>query len=109
MLHGPTNDGAWASDLVSMLEADTISGFALLSHRGEPIAAHGTLQQQFPPSEASQAPLAALEVLQLFDARRDPDAQCTTFMLCRQRQQVRCQGMSLRIAAHEWSQPQMRV
>lgn len=87
MLH----DKPWDDELAGMLDSGLVSGYALLSHRGEPIAAHGALEHEFtPPTDADAAP-AAVRMLELFGPRTDADEHSTAFELCGDRQQV-CAG-----------------
>lgn len=82
---------AWDGQLRDLLQNGTLSGYALLSYLGEPIAAAGALQAEFELSEASGAAAApaALQVMALFDLREDGESQSPTLTLCGQRLQVR--------------------
>lgn len=82
---------AWDGQLRDLLQNETLSGYALLSHLGEPIAAAGALQAEFELSDASGAAAApaALQVMALFNLREDGEAQSATLTLCGQRLQVR--------------------
>lgn len=86
---------AWNEQLEALLQSGMLSGYALLTHRGDPIGAAGALQAEMAPSDASggAASLAAQQVMALFDSREDPDTQCATLTLCGQRLQV--QGRTL--------------
>lgn len=88
MLHAPSADASWDDHLASMIDSGMISGYALLSHRGEPIAAHGTLELEFLPTATSAISPAAVDILELFDPRRGPEEQCAAFTLCGERHQV---------------------
>ena len=87
-VNAAAQDKQWDSDLAAMLGSGVLSGYALLSHHGEPIAAHGALQSEFAPRAASDAVPPALVMLQLFDLRADAANQCTAFTLCGVRHQV---------------------
>ena len=87
-VNAAAQDKHWDSDLAAMLDSGVISGYALLSHHGEPIVAHGALQSEFAPRAASDAVPPALVMLQLFDPRADAADQCTAFTLCGVRHQV---------------------
>lgn len=81
-------DKPWDSELAAMLDSSMISGYALVSHRGEPIAARGALQPEFAARAASGAVLPGPVMLQLFDAGQSPAHHCTAFTLCGTRYQV---------------------
>ena len=82
------HDKQWDSELAVMLDSSTISGYALVSHRGQPIAAHGALQSEVAPRAASDAVPPALVMLQLLDPGQPQADHCTAFTLCGMRHQV---------------------
>ncbi len=96
---------SWDHKLAALMSQGCVSGFALLSHRGECIAACGVLEAEFATAADLPSP-AAHQVMALFDPLREPEAQSVVLTLCGTRQQV--SGLTL-LCIHKLTMPQRNL